>query len=1122
MMIPYDKESSLDKFSLRDIILVSDLQDGLHAINRSTGTSIWSLNHIDRTYSSLAVQESEFNGTAYSNNNNETLIIEPFGDGNIYFFNIFQGVTKLPISIHQLIMSSPMNLKTNFIVDDIGSIVEDEKTYTGSRQTSMFTIDLETGKIISAFGYGTENKVYIGDTINPFNLIKIGKTTYHLEVHSNDSPSYNITYTTWQQNSLDLHFTDNNRESKDGIYIMPIKGTTDRDNSVMAMDMDKNSIKWASDKFSDAIITNIFDVFTNDETGENVLMQHPFQNKDQNGDKQNVYLGQLDNKSWIALSDRNFPAFVNSAKFSRYSQREQRLGKDYTYESKLKFLRSKKLFKSTITGVHLLNNKKKNHYYNYNINENNNLLLLPFDDHQYYTVPDGDVYIQPSSIQSFSTSNTKEKYGSKESMVDDEDNLLPQFFSPEEFKAYKLRVHQQIAREIIEESNRNNESLIHIVRNFVYRVIESGVLLLISLFVLIFLRRYKVIPPFNALFKSSGLMSEREYNNDSFYDRRISNSFSNFNYFDGFNKSMDNEISENNNYEAMKEDSIHSYHSQSGDILSGVAISSETTMNDDNSVKFGVNDEADGHDNSFTLVSNEKKKKRKNKKNKKKQNQNQIGKEKENSQNNSSFDLVTNPSRYVTTGVSLTTGKSSQGNKLKNLTVFEKILGYGSSGTVVFEGKFQGRPVAVKRMLFDFCDIATREINLLSESDDHPNVIRYYCSESTEKFLYIALELCNSTLEDLVDTRRSFPSLGTSISSMPLTNDWNSLTILHQIAAGVTHLHLLKIIHRDIKPQNILVATAKKLIEGHTHNQQFDDTNNIRILISDFGLCKKLDADKSSFQTNTNNAAGTTGWRAPELLDVSKRSMLQTIQEDLENDKSAHNNSSMESYYDPLTKLRLTRAIDIFSMGCVFFYLLSNGQHPFGDRYMREANIIKGHSSLTGLSNTLKDESLITEAADLIGQMIDSDPLKRPHAGNVLKHPLFWSLSKKLQFLLKVSDRFEKEPRDTPSPLLVELESYAPKVIHNGDWTSNFDSLFIDNLGKYRKYCGASLLDLLRSLRNKYHHFNDMPKELADDIGQLPDGFYTYFTKRFPDLLIEIYKMTKANLKDESSFQEYI
>ena len=51
----------------------------------------------------------------------------------------------------------------------------------------------------------------------------------------------------------------------------------------------------------------------------------------------------------------------------------------------------------------------------------------------------------------------------------------------------------------------------------------------------------------------------------------------------------------------------------------------------------------------------------------------------------------------------------------------DKLIGTGSNGTMVFQGKFDGREVAVKRMLIQFFDIASQETKLLRESDDHPN-----------------------------------------------------------------------------------------------------------------------------------------------------------------------------------------------------------------------------------------------------------------------------------------------------------------------------------------------------------------------------------------------------------------
>mgnify|MGYP001791540763 CR=1 FL=1 len=59
------------------------------------------------------------------------------------------------------------------------------------------------------------------------------------------------------------------------------------------------------------------------------------------------------------------------------------------------------------------------------------------------------------------------------------------------------------------------------------------------------------------------------------------------------------------------------------------------------------------------------------------------------------------------------------------------VLGHGCEGTFVYRGKFDGRDVAVKRILPECFDLADREVQLLRESDQHPNVIRYFCTVST-------------------------------------------------------------------------------------------------------------------------------------------------------------------------------------------------------------------------------------------------------------------------------------------------------------------------------------------------------------------------------------------------------
>jgi serine/threonine-protein kinase/endoribonuclease IRE1 len=285
---------------------------------------------------------------------------------------------------------------------------------------------------------------------------------------------------------------------------------------------------------------------------------------------------------------------------------------------------------------------------------------------------------------------------------------------------------------------------------------------------------------------------------------------------------------------------------------------------------------------------------------------------------------------------------------------------------MVFKGSFQGRAVAVKRLLQDFVTLATREVSLLQESDDHPNVIRYFYKEAKENFLYIALELCPASLADIVERPHQFQDIAV---------DFDPKRALAQVTAGLRHLHSLKIVHRDIKPPNILVGLSKK--SGGTGR----NNATLRMLISDFGLCKKLDSDQTSFlpTAHSGTAAGTVGWRAPEILRGEVKLDEQTFADGSSGGLSLSNppstsGSSSNGFANPGNRTRLTKSVDVFALGCLFYYSLSSGDHPYGDRFEREINILKNAKSLGSLER-LGEEGV--EAVDLVTKMLDPEPQAR-------------------------------------------------------------------------------------------------------------------------------------------------
>jgi len=115
----------------------------------------------------------------------------------------------------------------------------------------------------------------------------------------------------------------------------------------------------------------------------------------------------------------------------------------------------------------------------------------------------------------------------------------------------------------------------------------------------------------------------------------------------------------------------------------------------------------------------------------------------------------------------------------------------------------------------------------------HPNVVSVFDQGRDGSYLFLAMEyLPGRTLRNLLDERGWFPPR-------------EALAIMVPLLSGLAAAHTAGIIHRDVKPENVLVAP-----DGH-------------LKVVDFGLARAL---TMTHQTRTNQIIGTVAYLAPEQV----------------------------------------------------------------------------------------------------------------------------------------------------------------------------------------------------------------------------------------------------------------
>jgi eukaryotic-like serine/threonine-protein kinase len=194
--------------------------------------------------------------------------------------------------------------------------------------------------------------------------------------------------------------------------------------------------------------------------------------------------------------------------------------------------------------------------------------------------------------------------------------------------------------------------------------------------------------------------------------------------------------------------------------------------------------------------------------------------------------------------------------RMPELTKYELLgeIGHGGMATV-FRARDRrlGREVAIKlihRHLRDNPEVAerfAREATAVAKLR-HSNIVEVFdVSDEDEPERYLVVELVRG-----MTLRERLRHDG------PLTPEV-AAAVAHEVGAGLEHAHRQGIIHRDVKPENVLIETGVGANEA-------DERTSVRIKLTDFGIAKLLDAQGV---TSTGQVLGSPAHMAPEQIDGS-------------------------------------------------------------------------------------------------------------------------------------------------------------------------------------------------------------------------------------------------------------
>jgi serine/threonine protein kinase len=247
----------------------------------------------------------------------------------------------------------------------------------------------------------------------------------------------------------------------------------------------------------------------------------------------------------------------------------------------------------------------------------------------------------------------------------------------------------------------------------------------------------------------------------------------------------------------------------------------------------------------------------------------------------------------------------------------EGVIGRGGMSVVYLAEHVRlGRKVALKVLAPElagserFHDRFLRE-SKLAASIDHPNIVPIYDADEADGVLYIAMRYVEgSDLKQAIRSKGKLEPLRTS-------------AIVDQIASALDAAHARGLVHRDVKPANVLLTP--------------DD----HVYVSDFGLTKR--AVSVSGLTETGQLIGTIDYVAPEQIKG-----------------------------DPVDQ----RA-DVYSLGCLLFECLA-GHAPYPRDI--EVGVLWAHVETPPPSLIEERSDLPSEVDDVVAGAMAKDPAERTAA----------------------------------------------------------------------------------------------------------------------------------------------